>query len=117
MELYDCIHIESVSPSHRWQSDESHMKEHDHPLRKKYEDKAVGASNGGMDFFLIHSFVEHTKKVERPPFEVYDAATWMAITPLSEKSIALGSQSQAIPDCTNGKWASSRNTFAMSDNY
>ena len=38
------------------------------------------------------------------PIDVYDAATWMAITPLSEKSIACGSAPVEIPDFTRGKW-------------
>ena len=117
MDLHDSVHIEGQSPAHRWESDETYMEKYDHPLWKKYEHKAEGAGHGGMDFFLIHSFVEHAKKGERPPFDVYDAATWMAITPLSEQSIALGSQPQAIPDFTNGQWATRKNTFALSDDY
>lgn len=38
------------------------------------------------------------------PLDVYDAAAWMAITPLSEQSIALGSAPVEIPDFTSGRW-------------
>ena len=38
------------------------------------------------------------------PIDVYDMASWMCITPLSERSIALGSVPVEIPDFTNGKW-------------
>ena len=38
------------------------------------------------------------------PIDVYDMATWMAITPLSEQSIAHGGMPQAIPDFTRGQW-------------
>lgn len=38
------------------------------------------------------------------PIDVYDMATWMSITPLSERSIQLGSMPVEIPDFTNGKW-------------
>ena len=38
------------------------------------------------------------------PIDVYDAASWMAITALSANSIALGGAPQIIPDYTNGKW-------------
>ena len=41
---------------------------------------------------------------EESEIDVYDMATWMAITPLSEMSIAMGSAPVAIPDFTNGRW-------------
>ena len=36
--------------------------------------------------------------------DVYDCAAWMAVTCLSEQSIALGGIPVAFPDFTNGKW-------------
>ena len=39
------------------------------------------------------------------PVDVYDAASWMAITALSEMSVARGGAVVDIPDFTNGKWA------------
>ena len=36
--------------------------------------------------------------------DVYDAASWMCISCLSEKSIAEGGATQEIPDFTCGKW-------------
>jgi hypothetical protein len=44
---------------------------------------------------------------------VYDAATWLAITPLSEASIATGSAPQAFPDFTRGRWTERKADFAM----
>jgi len=38
------------------------------------------------------------------PVNVYDAAAWMSITPLSEQSIAQGGAPVAISDFTRGKW-------------
>ena len=49
-------------------------------------------------------FIDCIKKGEEPPIDVYDAATWMAITVLSEQSIALGGAPVAFPDFTEGKW-------------
>ena len=34
----------------------------------------------------------------------YDGAAWMAVTALSEESIAKGGVPVAFPDFTNGKW-------------
>ena len=38
------------------------------------------------------------------PVDVYDCAAWMAITPLSEQSIAMGGHPVAVPDFTRGEW-------------
>jgi hypothetical protein len=46
---------------------------------------------------------------------VYDLATWYAITPLSEKSIAENGQVQTIPDFTRGKWQTKKADFVMGD--
>ncbi|MCL2472541.1 MAG: gfo/Idh/MocA family oxidoreductase, partial [Treponema sp.] len=60
--------------------------------------------HGGTDTLVMRAFIDSVKKGAEPPIDVYDAAAWMAITPLSEDSIALGSQSVAFPDFTNGAW-------------
>jgi hypothetical protein len=36
--------------------------------------------------------------------DVYDAASWSVISPLSEKSVANKSQAVDFPDFTRGKW-------------
>jgi hypothetical protein len=36
--------------------------------------------------------------------DVYDAATWSCIAPLSEWSVAHRGQSVDVPDFTRGKW-------------
>ena len=104
------LYLEGVSEnSHRWEDADSYLKKYDHPAWKKYESKAAGAGHGGMDFFVIHDFVESVKNKVDPPIDVYDAAAWMAITCLSEQSIATGSQPMAFPDFTKGKWMKRRN--------
>ena len=57
-----------------------------------------------MDGFLIHDFILRCLDGREMPIDVYDAAAWMCITPLSEQSIALGGKTVAIPDFTNGEW-------------
>ena len=49
--------------------------------------------------------------------DVYDLATWYAVTPLSEKSIAEHGQVQEIPDFTRGKWKNRKPDFAMNPDY
>ena len=96
--------IEGVTESHQWTADAVFMEKYDHPLWKKYSKEAEQAGHGGMDFFVINDFIECTKKNEPYPMDVYDMATWYAITPLSERSIEQGSAPQEIPDFTRGKW-------------
>jgi len=111
------IHFEDKSKHHAWENPEKYMKEHDHPLWKKYGKTAEGAGHGGMDFFVDHAFIECIKRGLDFPMDVYDYATWYSITPLSEKSIAEGGQVQHIPDFTRGKWKTRKNAFALSDDY
>ena len=110
MDINQSLHIEGVSEKHRWEKTDKYwgndktMKTHDHPLWQKYFPMAEGAGHGGMDWFLINAFVESAKQNIAPPIDVYDAATWLAITTLSEASIAAGSTPQAFPDFTRGRW-------------
>jgi len=39
-----------------------------------------------------------------PDIDVYDTATWSAAGPLSELSVAQGSNAIAFPDFTRGNW-------------
>lgn len=117
MDVNQSLHIEGLSPAHRWEEAAAYLKKYDHPLWQRHEQKAVGAGHGGMDFFLIHAFVESAKKNERPPFDVYDAATWLSITPLSEQSVAMGSQPMPVPDFTRGRWTEQKANFAFGDEY
>ena len=66
------------------------------------EEKALG--HGGMDYLELKAFFRAILNNEEMPIDVYDMATWMAITPLSEQSIAHGGMPQAIPDFTRGQW-------------
>jgi hypothetical protein len=117
MDVNKSIHIEGKSPDHRWDSADEWLKKYDHPLWKNYETDAAGAGHGGMDWFMMNAFVEAAKKNEIPPIDVYDAATMRVITPLSEKSIALGSAPVPFPDFTRGRWTSKKPDFGFSDMY
>ena len=71
--------------------------------REKSKD-AEGLGHGGMDYWVVRSFLDAVLNDEEMPIDVCDIASWMAITPLSEQSIAHGGMPQAIPDFTRGKW-------------
>lgn len=113
----DTIYIEGKSKPHQWEPSEKYLKEFDHPLWKRYEDKATGSGHGGMDFFVLHAFVESVKLKKPTPLDVYDAAAWSVISPLSEMSIAGGGAPQLFPDFTRGRWMIRKPEFALTDIY
>lgn len=116
MDDFNSIYVEGKSPrAHVWEKDETYMKAYDHALWKKYENLAEGAGHGGMDFFVINSFIESIKRQAPFTMDVYDLATWYAITPISERSVAEGGSLQQIPDFTRGKWMSRKPIFALNE--
>jgi hypothetical protein len=117
MDVNKSLYIEGKSPSHQWELAEPYLKEHDHPLWKKYAEDAAGAGHGGMDWFVLNAFIEALKRNEAMPLDVYDHASWAAITCLSEQSIAQGGEPQAFPDFTDGKWMTRKPIFALDDRY
>jgi len=117
MDLNKSLYIEGISPAHKWESADSYLKEYDHPLWKKYEDKASGAGHGGMDWFVLNAFIEAYKNDDPMPLDVYDHASWAVITCLSEQSIAQGGEPQSFPDFTDGKWMTRKPIFALNDRY
>jgi len=111
------IYVEGISEKHQWEEMDDWLAKYDHPLWKKYGEYAEGSGHGGMDFFVDHAFVETVKRKVLPPLDVYDAAAWSAITPLSERSIAEGNAPQYFPDFTRGKWIKRKPVFALTDEY
>lgn len=106
-----------MNKNHRWDNTEKWMKEYDHPLWKEFGQKAESAGHGGMDFFVDHTFIECIKRKVDFPLDVYDLASWYAITPLSEKSIAEGGQVQKIPDFTRGKWKTRKHVSLIASEF
>lgn len=66
--------------------------------------EAISAGHGGMDWFAYKRFTDALINNEAMPIDVYDSATWQAISVLSEASIRQGGAPQLMPDFTNGKW-------------
>lgn len=70
------------------------------------EEQAAG--HGGMDCFVYRAFLDAVKNKTDMPIDVYDAATWLAVTALSEQSIAAGGETQYMPDFTHGMWLTAK---------
>ena len=105
----DCkgVHLDGVHAHEEWEAMEEIYKKYDHPLWQNY-DPAASDAHGGMDFLVMSAFAEAARTKTAPPIDVYDAATYMAITTLSENSVAMGGMPQAFPDFTRGQWTMPR---------
>ena len=112
------IYLEGISKKkHTWDDFKEYQEKYDHPLWKNHAQNAEKAGHGGIDYFVLRAFIESIKRKVAPPMDVYDAATWSAISPLSEESIAKGSAPVKIPDFTRGKWKTNLPIFALGDEY
>jgi hypothetical protein len=67
--------------------------------------KEIGG-HGGMDFLMNWRLIDCLRNGLAPEQDVYDAATWSSIVPLSEWSVANGSNSIRVPDFTCGSYKS-----------
>ena len=88
----------------RWNSAEEYRADYEHPVWKQYIDEGVQGGHDGIDWLEFSAFFRAVREALPAPIDVYDAASWMSVTALSEQSIAMGGMPQAIPDFTNGMW-------------
>jgi len=102
------IFFEDSSPEHSWEDPEKYMRAYDHPEWRKLGSEVEKEGHGGMDYFVDDAFIECIKRNVPFPLDVYDLATWYAITPISEMSVREGGRLQTIPDFTRGKWQNRR---------
>jgi predicted dehydrogenase len=65
--------------------------------------KKVGG-HGGMDFLMDWRTIDCLRNGLPLDQDVYDAALWSSISPLSEASVANHSNTVEIPDFTGGSW-------------
>ncbi len=62
------------------------------------------AGHGGMDYYEFAVFADCLKNKKEMPIDVYDGVCYMAISYLTEKSIAGNGTIVEIPDFTKGKY-------------
>ena len=71
---------------------------------KEATPEVLAAGHGGMDYHCYTTFFNAIKNNLPMPVDVYDSATWQAVSVLSELSVINGGAPQQMPDFTNGKW-------------
>ena len=102
-----------ISNSHKGWVTENEFKS----LEEKYQPaivKKIGemakqvGGHGGMDFLMDWRLIDCLRNGLPLDIDVYDAAAWSAVAPLSEKSVANRSQSINVPDFTSGSWKTNK---------
>lgn len=92
----------------RWGDYWDYVEEYEHPLWKalgrRADEQRAQDWSGAYDYLMLYQLVNALRKNAAPPMDVYDAATWSAISELSERSVAKRSGVQDFPDFTKGKW-------------
>ena len=91
-----------------WLTEEEYNKmenSYSPPIIKKMGEmaKQVGG-HGGMDFLMDWHTIDCLRNGLPLDMDVYDAAAWSSVAPLSEWSVANDSKPIAIPDFTRGYW-------------
>ncbi len=80
-------------------------KQYAHPLWKKEGETATKVGgHGGMDYIMLYRLLECVRQGLPPDLDVYDAAAWSSVGPLSVNSVNRGSAPIEFPDFTRGNW-------------
>ena len=83
-----------------WDNATEYCKKYEHPIWKQFLEDGLRGGHGGMDYLVYNDFFNYVINGGESPIDVYDAAAWMCITPLSAMSIKEGSRPVEIPDFT-----------------
>ncbi len=103
---------QKVAKGHGWMKEEE-MKD----LQSKYTPEIVQkvgelakqiGGHGGMDFMMDWRLIDCLRNGLPLDQDVYDAALWSCISPLSEWSVANRSNSIDVPDFTGGSWKTNK---------
>ncbi|MBN1421290.1 MAG: Gfo/Idh/MocA family oxidoreductase [Planctomycetes bacterium] len=100
----DGIWIEGKSKGYAWEPFGTHAKAFEPPIWKAFREKAKDSGHAGGDYLVLRAFVDALLEGKPAPVDVYDAAAWSAVIPLSAASIRGGGEPQEIPDFTRGRW-------------
>ncbi|MFC5973425.1 Gfo/Idh/MocA family protein [Halomarina salina] len=93
---------------------DQYYEEYRHPLWVQMEEIAEEyGGHGGGDFLEIYRLFDAFNDGRPPDMDVYDAAAWSAVRPLSATSIEYGGIPVKFPDFTRGDWQNKRKLQVM----
>jgi hypothetical protein len=100
--------------SREWDSDmKPWFERFDHPLWKQLGAQAQQGGAGGMDFVMMWRVIYNLRQGLPMDQDVYDAAAWSAVLPLSCESVADRGNAKDFPDFTRGRWKTPRTLGVM----
>jgi len=99
-----CLETENKG-AHEWEPFAPYQKRFEHPLWRALRGPALNSGgHGGAEYLMFHDFLKSVRAKTAAPQDVYDAATWSAVFPLSIQSVAKGGQPVEFPDFTANRW-------------
>jgi len=97
---------------HSWLNEETYQEyreKYEHPIWETMrEEIEKHGGHGGMDFVEIYRLIDSLNKGLPLDMDVYDAASWSVVSPLSEISVEMEGVPVKFPDFTRGKWQEKR---------
>ncbi len=110
----NCVWLDDDNPVEKqWHQTANNLDiyygKYEHPMWVDYHPGEEG--HGGIDSLQFDDLFRALEAGEEMPIDVYDMATWMCISVLSEQSMATGA-AVPFPDFTDGKWIYRENKFA-----
>jgi predicted dehydrogenase len=111
------IYFDGLNQDESWEpvenTPESKWKKYEHPLWTREGEMArKNGGHGGMDYIMLYRLLECLREGLAPDMDVYDAAAWSSVGPLSEQSLKGGSAPVEFPDFMRGEWKK-RNASAI----
>jgi predicted dehydrogenase len=104
------VYIDERSPKpHAWEPAANYRDQYQHEIYKTIDWQRLGKTGRGhgaglTTALLWHRYLKAMRAGVEPDQDVYDAASWSAIIPLSGRSVAMGGKPLDFPDFTRGKW-------------
>ena len=107
-ETTDSVYLDGDGKHFKWKEEwgnaKTYAEKYEHPVWQKYLNDGVQGGHGGIDWLVMNDFINSLLENRPCEIDVYDMASWMCVTALSEESIAKGGAPVAFPDFTNGAW-------------
>ncbi len=97
---------------HDWVPDEvyqEYREKYRHPIWETLKEGIEkNGGHGGMDFVMMYRLIDCLNNGWPVDMDVYDAAAWSAVVPLSRLSVEVGSAPVKFPDFSRGAWKEGR---------